>query len=187
MAGDKAELRRYWRRQGLPLALTSPVSHLEPWLRARAYEVVLATLPLPGEPDLTPLLERWLTVGRLGLPRTDGAGGMVFVIVDNLSGPWEVKPGGLTEPAAGEVWKPGPRTVVLIPGLAFAPSPGGVVRLGRGGGYFDRWLAEHRDQVTTLGVGYPFQLTDTLPREPHDILLDGYVDSEGFHGLEPIR
>ena len=184
MDSDKVRLRRLWRARLVSSApgVGPAAAALEAW--AQPFEAVLATLPLRDEPDLTAFYRSWLAAGkRLALSRiSDGC--LQFIWVTGMDGPWEITPQGLREPAASDAWAPGPRTLVLIPGLAFAPAPeGGVIRLGRGGGYFDRWLAVHRESVTTLGVGYPFQLTDTLPREPHDIPLDGYLDSRGFHGL----
>jgi len=180
---DKARLRRLWRDRLTSSAASNAETlgaALETW--AQPFDVVLATLPLPGEPDLTGFYRRWLVSGRrLALSRI-ASGSLEFVWVTSVEAPWETTPRGLREPAAGETWTSGPKTLVLIPGLAFAPAPGGgFVRLGRGGGYFDRWLAVHGSAVTTLGVGFPFQLTDTLPREPHDVLLDNYLDSTGFH------
>jgi 5-formyltetrahydrofolate cyclo-ligase len=182
---DKVRLRSLWRARlaearGTDEALAAA---LDAW--ARPFEAVLATLPLRDEPDLTMFYRRWLAEGRrLALSRISD-GRLEFVWVTDVDGPWETTAQGLREPPAAPAWVPGPKTLVLVPGLAFAPAPDGVVRLGRGGGWFDRWLAVHRSAVTTLGVGFPFQLTDTLPREPHDIPLNGYLDSQGFHGLEP--
>ncbi len=178
----KIGLRRLWRTRlasPAPSVETLGVT-LETW--AQPFDAVLATLPLPSEPDLTAFYRSWLASGRcLALSRVSGKS-LEFVWVSSMDGPWETTPHGLREPFGGETWTSGPKTLVLIPGLAFAPAPeGGIIRLGRGGGYFDRWLAVHRQSVTTLGVGFPFQFTDTLPREPHDVLLDNFLDSTGFH------
>ena len=50
-------------------------------------------------------------------------------------------------------------------------------RLGQAGGYYDATLAamKYRLQAKTIGVGFACQLVDTLPREPHDLPLDGFV------------
>lgn len=55
-------------------------------------------------------------------------------------------------------------------------------RLGQAGGFYDVSLAatKHRLRPNTLGVGFACQLVDTLPREAHDIPLDGFV-SEAAH------
>ena len=54
-------------------------------------------------------------------------------------------------------------------------------RLGQAGGYYDATLAamEYRLQAKTIGVGFACQLVDTLPREPHDLRLDGFVSESG--------
>jgi 5-formyltetrahydrofolate cyclo-ligase len=184
---DKARLRRLWNARLASATRDETLdSVLEVWAEERGFDAVLATLALDGEPDVSGFYRRWLKNGhRLALARTESGGVMDFYWVTSLDGPWNIRKNGLREPTGAEKWTPGTKTLVLVPGLAFAPTPGGIIRLGRGGGYFDRWLALHGNQVTTLGIGFPFQITETLPREPHDVLLNGYFDNRGFHGPEP--
>lgn len=66
--------------------------------------------------------------------------------------------------------------LVLVPALAFDHSG---ARLGRGGGYYDRFLAallsryaDRRNQITLAGIGFSLQIVDRLPREKHDISVD---------------
>jgi 5-formyltetrahydrofolate cyclo-ligase len=60
--------------------------------------------------------------------------------------------------------------VMVIPAVAFT-SQG--FRLGRGGGFYDRYLAEWKSvRPVCIGVGYDFQLLEDLPHEPHDQKLD---------------
>ena len=40
-------------------------------------------------------------------------------------------------------------------------------RLGRGGGYYDRFLKK-QSHATFIGVGYDFQLVDEVPVRKHD-------------------
>jgi len=67
-----------------------------------------------------------------------------------------------------------PETIdfILVPGLAFSKDRH---RLGRGGGFFDRLLAGRAKDAFKLGVGFSFQLLDTVPTEAHDILMDAIV------------
>jgi 5-formyltetrahydrofolate cyclo-ligase len=48
------------------------------------------------------------------------------------------------------------------------------LRLGQGGGYYDRTLARLRAAAPTIAIGlaWDVQLTDHLPAEPHDQRLD---------------
>lgn len=64
--------------------------------------------------------------------------------------------------------------LVLMPGLAFDRNKH---RLGYGGGYYDRYLSEHKGNITAA-LCYSFQITvDELPYEEHDILPD-YIVTE---------
>jgi 5-formyltetrahydrofolate cyclo-ligase len=62
--------------------------------------------------------------------------------------------------------------VVIVPGLAFTPDGR---RCGQGGGWYDRFLAELRDDCTTIGVCFAPQVVADLPTEPHDVVLDAVV------------
>jgi len=57
---------------------------------------------------------------------------------------------------------------VIVPGLAFGKD---CYRLGRGRGFYDRWLTELAGHK--IGVGYDHQLIETVPREEHDVQLGG--------------
>lgn len=69
--------------------------------------------------------------------------------------------------------------IALIPGLAFAERSGG--RLGRGGGFYDKLLAEEFLHAQSIGVCFQSQIKTTLPLEPHDELVDGMVTETGLH------
>lgn len=61
-----------------------------------------------------------------------------------------------------------PDAIVLVPGLAFSRNGN---RLGKGGGFYDRFLASepgHR----TAALAYEFQLCDDLPVGEHDRPVD---------------
>lgn len=48
-------------------------------------------------------------------------------------------------------------------------------RLGYGGGFYDRFLAEAGDKTLKIAIGYDFQLVDELPAEEYDIPVDMLV------------
>lgn len=80
---------------------------------------------------------------------------------------------GIEQPAHGEETTCG---VALVPLIA-ADRAGN--RLGYGGGYYDKYFAEH-PEVLRLGIGYHAQLTEELPQERTDVPLDAYLSEEGF-------
>lgn len=100
---------------------------------------VLAFASLPDEPDTAPILQQILADGkRLLLPRVTGDGTMDWVEIPHLAllqrGAY-----GISEPPAGlPPVCPPEDALALIPCLAVSPDG---VRLGRGGGYYDRFLA----------------------------------------------
>ncbi|MGC9312920.1 MAG: 5-formyltetrahydrofolate cyclo-ligase, partial [Sediminispirochaetaceae bacterium] len=64
-------------------------------------------------------------------------------------------------------------TIVIVPGLAFDRRG---CRLGRGRGYYDRWLAgiqdlDAADTFSPIGIGYSIQLVPEVPRDRHDVPL----------------
>ena len=71
--------------------------------------------------------------------------------------------------------------VVLAPGVAFCPERG--LRLGLGGGHYDRTLAQNEElswSVEAFGVGFSFQICADLPVEPWDVALSGVFTELGI-------
>lgn len=67
--------------------------------------------------------------------------------------------------------------LVLAPGLAVDTTG---VRLGRGGGSYDRALARRADSARVLVVLHPGEVREgPLPRDSHDVPVDGVLTVEG--------
>ncbi len=116
---------------------------------------------------------------RIALPRiTDADGIMEF---RSHSDPFEhsdleAGPHGLMQPCGeADVMTP---DVVFVPLLAFADDGG---RLGQGGGFFDRWLADHPDALA-IGLAWDMQLAEELPSEPHDVPLNAIITPPRIYG-----
>ena len=84
---------------------------------------------------------------------------------------------GVHEPQSGDVVVP---DLLLVPLLAF-DSRG--YRLGYGGGFYDRTLADLRaaGPVRTLGLAYAAQEVPVVPSGDHDIRLDAIATERGLH------
>lgn len=129
---------------------------------------VMAFVALRGEPDTDGLMARLERDGkRLLLPRMEGDRIVAAELGDGL------RPGPFSgwEPS-GIVRNQPEIDVVIVPGVAFT-SDG--VRLGRGGGHYDRFLVG----VTcpTIGVCFSEQICDELPHEPHDVRVAAVIVS----------
>jgi len=87
---------------------------------------------------------------------------------------------GVREAAGAEGCTAAELDVIFVPGLAFDAGGG---RLGQGGGWYDRVLdsAEMRaaaltgEAPLTIGVGFDCQIVESVPREPHDRVLDAVL------------
>ena len=70
--------------------------------------------------------------------------------------------------------------VLFVPLLAFDEAGR---RLGQGGGYYDRWIADHRE-VLRIGLAWDTQRIDEVPSEPHDMALHLVVTPTRVYGGE---
>ena len=66
--------------------------------------------------------------------------------------------------------------LLVVPGIAFDKKG---YRLGYGKGYYDKFLAKKK--VTSIGLGYSFQLLESLPRGKYDKRLDVIATEDGVH------
>ena len=104
------------------------------------------------------------------------------LLLGAVSSPSELRPGafGISEPPTIGALEPDElgAALVCVPGIAFTPA---AVRLGRGGGYYDRLLAALDSGGVTAGLGYSFQLIDRLPEQAHDRRLDLVVTESAVY------
>jgi 5-formyltetrahydrofolate cyclo-ligase len=145
-----------------------------------------AFLPLPGEPDLRPLLQQALSEGKkVCLPRIEG-GGLVFHFVRDLERNFLTHAWGIHEPAprlpeARPADFAGEGVLFLVPGLAFDHRGR---RLGRGKGFYDRFfrtLAAQGIRPAIFGAAFSCQILETVPTDENDFPLSGLVSEEpGF-------
>jgi len=75
---------------------------------------------------------------------------------------------GIYQPIVGRVREVPLENIdlVVVPGVAFDKNN---VRLGRGHGYYDRFLGSLPEKTKTIGLAFDFQVVKDLPKDPHDI------------------
>ena len=131
-------------------------------------ESILAFAPLPSEPRIDPVIDEWLhSTHRILLPKVGAMpGDMEPVSLDQPLSELARDGWGIRTPQ-GRIWNRG-IDLILVPGCGFDLNLG---RLGRGGGYYDRFLARQSTAIT-VGVCFECQLIDRLPTESHDRPVD---------------
>ena len=67
-------------------------------------------------------------------------------------------------------------TVLLVPLVGFDAAG---YRLGQGGGYYDRTLANLPQKPLTIGIGYELGRLKSIYPQPHDIPMDAIVTETG--------
>ena len=136
------------------------LSQLEKMTVFQEAKTVLLYYPKNNEVDVLPLFKRYKRDKVLLLPVTHRRG--------MTANPYE----GNDKMHRGKVGIPEPTTppyegeidLIIVPAVAFDKQGN---RLGRGGGYYDRFLKK-QSHATFIGVGYDFQLVDEVPVRQHD-------------------
>ena len=168
---DKASLRRQMKEkraavpEGQALFHAEYAAHLLARHPAfRAAKRIALYRPIRSEANTAPMA-RLCSHKPLLYPRC-GENGLEMIPVSDATR-WDRGAFGIPEPA-GLAETELSDVLVIVPALAIDRSG---YRLGWGGGWYDRFFAEHR-VFFRLGYIYDFQLADRLEREPHDIPLD---------------
>lgn len=136
--------------------------------RIKEARCVMAFYPLNDEPDITPLLDKFLSEGKtVLLPVVINAQDMTLRI---YKGDGNMETGALhtCHPNGEDFTEYSLIDAILVPGQAF-DSRGH--RLGRGKGYYDRFL-QKLGCIYKRGVRFPYQKVESVPYEPHDIIID---------------
>ena len=145
------------------------------WQQIGESRVVMAFWPLPDEVDVRPLIDRLVAEGRtVVLPKVTGDETMELRRYTSQA---DLSEGAfhILEPVGEPFVDYEQIDVALVPGVAFDAAGH---RLGRGRGYYDRFLAEHLAPRTSppaprlIGVCFPFQRVAVVPVDAHDVVLD---------------
>ena len=150
---------------------------LRVWLLARTDTAIGAYWPIKGEFDALPALFRWTEADakrRIGLPVVDKTTKQLTFQVWYPGCEMEDDAYGIPKPKGTPVFEP---TLLLVPCVGYGPSG---VRLGYGGGFYDRTLATLEPRPTTVGLAYSQGFLPWLQAEPHDVPLDTVLTDEGL-------
>ena len=176
--GDKTESRRTVRKRiaGLTAERRAEKSALiEKKLSncdaIRNASVAALYASLPDEPQTRGLIENLSRSCKVVLPRVAGDD-MDFY--EYSSGRMAIGAFGIEEPAGGRAVSPDEIDVIIVPATAYTADG---TRLGRGRGYYDRYMSRRGFRATKIGVCFAEQIVEHIPAEPHDIAVDTVVSA----------
>lgn len=132
----------------------------------KAHKVMLYSA-LPDEVQTQGFLEKWHLDKQIILPTV--VGDDIIPVEYARDTDFAVGDFNILEPQ-NEPYK-GDFDLIVVPGVAFDRKGN---RLGRGRGYYDRFLSQHLD-VRRIGICFDFQLVDEVPAEPFDIKMDEII------------
>jgi 5-formyltetrahydrofolate cyclo-ligase len=156
--------------------------HVDSWLHLRPSWRIAVYAALPQELDATPLIELARARGcRVYLPRIDRHSlgrRMQFVETSDRHRSNRL---GIAEPEGMRIIGARWLDVVFLPLVGFDARG---VRLGTGGGYYDRAFAFRRWREVwhtpqLVGLAYAFQQVEAITQAAHDVLMDAVVTEKG--------
>lgn len=172
---EKSELRNIVRQYKAKLCAErkrQAAQKLQQTLRAEATyhgaACIMLYASLPDEVPTLELLREEYGKHRIVLPKVIGADSMELRI---YTGPDSLCEGAfhIPEPTGPLFTDYAAIQLMLIPGMAFDKSGN---RLGRGKGYYDRFLQNPMFCDTPRwGICYDFQMMEAIPSEKHDVRM----------------
>jgi 5-formyltetrahydrofolate cyclo-ligase len=183
---EKTQLRQ--QLIALRQSLSNPLERAEAlqqvmrvWLIDRPDTVIGAYWPIKGEFNALPALYRWQEAAldgqyrRIGLPVIDKETKSLRFHAWYPGCPMAEDAYGIPKPKDTEEIMP---TLLFVPCVGYGPHG---VRLGYGGGFYDRTLAALTPRPFTVGLGFAFSYVPDLKPEAHDVPLDAMLTEDGAH------
>ncbi len=146
-------------------------------------EILMVFLSLPHEVDTTTLvLQAWRDRKRVLAPKVSWEQRRMLPIqINSLSDDLTESPLGIREPAQGMPIPLINIDLVIVPGMGFDLQGN---RIGRGRGFYDRFLA-HRDWAgIACGLALEEQVADVVPVSDHDRRIQMLVTDAAVRRFE---
>ena len=181
---DKKELRaniRLLKKQHTKEQLLEQsdiiLSKLEQHPDFQKAHIVMIYSALPDEVQTQAFLEKWRHKKKIILPTVVGDDIIPVELAENTG--FAVGDFNILEPQHEPYT--GDYDLIVVPGVAFDRKGN---RIGRGRGYYDRFLAQH-PHTRTIGLCFDFQLVPEVPSEPHDRPIDEILSYDGRQECRP--
>jgi 5-formyltetrahydrofolate cyclo-ligase len=149
-------------------------------------EIIMAFLSTPYEVDTQLLVQRsWMDLKRVCAPRVSwDQRRMMPIEITSVSNEVREDALGIREPVAGQPVPIADIDLVVLPGLAFDLQGN---RLGRGRGFYDRFLSHPDYHGTSCAVAFEEQIIEEVPVGPHDVSVDMLVTDQEVRRFRRTR
>jgi len=149
-------------------------------------EVIMVFLSLPTEVDTSPIVLRaWQDRKRILAPKVSwNQRRMLPVEIRSLTEDLMVSSMGIREPVTGIPFPISLIDLVIVPGLGFDEYGN---RLGRGRGFYDRFLAHPEFAGGSCALSFEVQLAPSIPVGPLDRRVDMLVTDEKVRRFNTAR
>ena len=142
---------------------------------------VMLFVSLPDEASTRALIRDALKLGKtVALPKVVEREGALLAARFSASAALSRGPYGIYEPITDETIPSADLDFILVPARAFDRRGN---RLGRGKGYYDRFLSRLAQRTIKCVVGYDCQLLEEVPHDADDAPVDLVVTESGI--IEP--
>jgi 5,10-methenyltetrahydrofolate synthetase len=166
-------------REALPDRLERAVqlqAVLRVWLAGRRESTIGGYWPIKGEFDPLPALYRWSEADesrRIGLPVLDRDNGSLHFRVWYPGCPTELDAHDIPKPKGTEVFQP---RLLLLPCVGYGPEG---VRLGYGGGFYDRTVASLVPRPLVVGLCYSNAFLPLQRGLSGELVMDALLTDDG--------
>ncbi|MFR9619966.1 MAG: 5-formyltetrahydrofolate cyclo-ligase [Rikenellaceae bacterium] len=151
------------RRAEAERKIASQIEQLDTFSAAHTVALFVA---MADEVSTMASIERWYTMGKqLALPVIEGESMQFYAYRPDalICGKYGIY---APDPLCCDPIEASQIELMILPGVSFTLTG---ERLGRGGGFYDRYLASPDFRAATIGICYAHQIVSDLPTDPHDI------------------
>ena len=167
----RAEVRRRIKimseesKSAAAATIFTKIEHSDTFAKA---ECVALFVAMWDEVPTTEVLERWRTMGkRVVVPRVEGD---IMRFYDYHPDNMAVGAFNIIEPTGDKEVEAEAIDLMIVPARAFTLNGD---RLGRGGGFYDKYMSLSGFRAVKYGVAFACQVFDSLPVDPHVIPVEG--------------
>jgi len=148
------------------------------FLRTKEFKkarLVMFYIALSGEVNTEEMIKVAKKIGKIvAVPVCRRVGSSIKPCILDGHGGMRKGPYGVVEPAVKRPARIEDLDLIVVPGLAFDRKGN---RLGRGKGYYDRFLSKVPEDTPVIGMAFDFQILPSVPTVSHDVSVTRVISA----------